>query len=184
MLAARAPRRAAALQVLWKPRLYVPRSCRAAPRRRRRPAAAGSQPTATQCCRQPAQKRNPNPRTARAPVSPVLIGWTNGFRTAQPEVHAAPSENRLCSRSKLAKLERARFWGYSEVYCVAVGGRRGVQRVEGKPLRCVDCPAAAGVPLASSAAHTARPSPCVRAQSCDGDRGRHPSEEAHANWCS
>jgi hypothetical protein len=29
MLAARAPRRAAALQVLWKPRLYVPRSCRA-----------------------------------------------------------------------------------------------------------------------------------------------------------
>jgi hypothetical protein len=30
------------------------------------------------------------------------------------------TEIRLCSRSKLAKVEGARFCGYSEVYCVAV----------------------------------------------------------------
>jgi len=36
---------------------------------------------------------------------------------------AAAAANRLCSRSKLAKVERPRFWGYSEVYCVAVAPR-------------------------------------------------------------
>eukprot|EP01049_Picozoa_sp_SAG25_P012806 SAG25_NODE_1821_length_2292_cov_2.689922_1_plen_64_part_10 len=34
--------------------------------------------------RQPAQKRNLNPRTADAPVSGVLIGWPNGLLLQLP----------------------------------------------------------------------------------------------------
>jgi hypothetical protein len=48
--------------------------------------------------------------------------------------------NRLASRSKLPKLERARFWGYSEVYCVAVARSRARARggAAGRQGRCND----------------------------------------------
>jgi hypothetical protein len=49
-------------------------------------------------------------------------------------LQAAPSENRLSSRSKLPKLERARFWGYSEIYCVAVGGMQAAATATSMPL--------------------------------------------------
>jgi hypothetical protein len=44
--------------------------------------------------RQPAQKRNLNPRTGRAPLSRVLIGWTNGLKLQLPG-HSARSEGTL-----------------------------------------------------------------------------------------
>jgi hypothetical protein len=70
---------------------------RAPPRRHSHAIAAGSQ----------RRKRNLNRRTAGA-----------------PDLKVVTSENRLTSRSKLAKLERPRFWGYSEVYCVGVRSAR------------------------------------------------------------
>jgi hypothetical protein len=54
------------------------------------------------------------PRTGRAPLSRVLIGWPKRFSdAAQPQVvpilRRPKTENRLYSQSKL-ELERARFW--------------------------------------------------------------------------
>jgi hypothetical protein len=46
----------------------------------------------------------------------------------------------LSSRSKLAKVERARFWGYSEIYCVAAlcGAAAAASHARGpRPGRCL-----------------------------------------------
>eukprot|EP01047_Picozoa_sp_COSAG01_P044316 COSAG01_NODE_3996_length_5448_cov_24.489250_2_plen_83_part_00 len=53
-----------------------------------------------------------NPRTGRAALSGVLIGWTNGLLAdvAALILQAATSANRLYSRSKLPKAQRAPFW--------------------------------------------------------------------------
>ena len=50
-------------------------------------------------------------------------------------IQAGTSANRLASRSKLAKVERARFWGYSEVYCVAARrlNPRSIKKAEASP---------------------------------------------------
>eukprot|EP01047_Picozoa_sp_COSAG01_P014987 COSAG01_NODE_741_length_13888_cov_119.430996_6_plen_251_part_00 len=70
----------------------------------------------------------PEPRALH--FSRVLIGCTNNFRTDKPEDFrlVRPSENRLSSRSKFAKVERARFWVYSEIYCVGVRERARLVR--------------------------------------------------------
>jgi hypothetical protein len=49
-------------------------------------AHGGRPPTCTHYTLQPGTQKFLNPRTGRAPVSGVLIGCTNGFRTAQHQV--------------------------------------------------------------------------------------------------
>jgi hypothetical protein len=82
-------------------------------------------------------------------------------------LQAAPSENRLSSRSKLPKLERARFWGYSEIYCVAVcaraGGAAPYQRGRGPP-------AGAAAPAPGAAGHIRR-GPQYPVRRCGGTPG-------------
>jgi hypothetical protein len=94
-------------------------------------ARRGRPGTATQYCRKPAHKRNLyNIKTARAKVFSQLPAAQTDFALACRALRKP-----LASRSKLKNLERARFWGYSEVYCVAVWGRPRPAMLAAMPAR-------------------------------------------------
>eukprot|EP01047_Picozoa_sp_COSAG01_P054377 COSAG01_NODE_5936_length_3944_cov_6.266840_1_plen_182_part_00 len=103
----RAPRRHATIRAR---RAHIIQQQQAVMRRRARLAARGH--SHARPCRQPAMHR----RTERAPLSRVLIGCTNGLLAASTysttrDLKVVDAKNRMASRSKLAKVERAPFWG-------------------------------------------------------------------------